>query len=319
MLPFIISLAVFLMVGVIASALILNIQAERRKKHLEKIQGKALPVKKASLDNPNQRRATLEQKLKQNEKAGSKKETIHDLIMQAGLSLSVQKFWIFSLIFAVLITFLVKAIGASPFVTIMAAIIALFGLPKLFLKAKAQGRQKKFLEDFAEALESMMRLLKAGMPVTEAIRMVANEFDGPIGEEMSQIYDQQKIGTPLPEAVLNAAKRMPLTEMQMFATAIAIQTQTGSSLSEVLQNLAAVIRARFKLKRKVKALSSEATASAGIIGALPVVVAGGMYFINREYIEVLFIDPSGKMLLIGAVVWMCVGIFVMKQMINFKV
>ena len=105
----------------------------------------------------------------------------------------------------------------------------------------------------------------------------------------------------------------------MFATAIAIQTQTGSSLSEVLENLANVIRARFKLKRKVKSLSSEATASAGIIGALPVVVAGGMYFINREYIEVLFTDPTGKMLLTGAIIWMGVGVFVMKQMINFKV
>ena len=129
------------------------------------------------------------------------------------------------------------------------------------------------------------------------LKWYAREFTGPMGEEMERIYDQQKIGVPLPEAVLEAAKRMPLTEMQMFATAIAIQTQTGSSLSEVLQNLAAVIRSRFALARKVKALSQEAKSSAAIIGALPVVVAGGMYFINREYIEVLFTDPTGKFLL----------------------
>ena len=164
-----------------------------------------------------------------------------------------------------------------------------------------------------------MRLLKAGMPVSEAIKMVGREFTGPMGEIMERVYDQQKIGVPLPDAVLDAAKRMPLTEMQMFATAIAIQTQTGSSLSEVLQNLAGVIRSRFKLKRKVQALSSEAKASAMIIGALPVVVAAGMYFINREYIEVLFIDPTGKFLLGCAVGWMMVGVLVMRQMINFKV
>ena len=140
-----------------------------------------------------------------------------------------------------------------------------------------------------------------------------------MGEEMGRIFDEQKIGVPLPEAVLNSSKRMPLTEMQMFATAIAIQTQTGSSLSEVLQNLSSVTRSRFKLARKVKALSSEAKASAMIIGALPVVVDLGMYFINREYIEVLFIDPTGKFLLGCAIGWMGLGVFVMKQMINFKV
>jgi tight adherence protein B len=189
----------------------------------------------------------------------------------------------------------------------------------LFLRFKIRRRQKHFMDDFADALESMMRLLKAGMPVSEAIKMVAREFTGPMGEEMERIFDQQKIGVPLPEAVLDAARRMPLTEMQMFATAIAIQTQTGSSLSEVLQNLANVIRARFSLKRKVQALSSEAKASAGIIGALPVLVGLGLYFINPEYIELLFTDSTGKFLLGCAVAWMGVGVLVMRQMINFRV
>ena len=105
----------------------------------------------------------------------------------------------------------------------------------------------------------------------------------------------------------------------MFATAIAIQSQTGSSLSEVLENLANVIRARFKLRRKVKALSSEAKASAAIIAALPVFVATAMFFLNREYIEVLFIDPTGKFLLGGSIFWMFIGCVVMRQMINFRI
>lgn len=164
-----------------------------------------------------------------------------------------------------------------------------------------------------------MRLLKAGMPVSEAIAMISREFTGPVGEEMGNIYDKQKIGVALAEAALEATRSMPLTEMQMFATGLSIQAQTGSSLSEVLTNLSNVIRARFRLKRKIKALSSEAIASASIIAALPVLVATGMYFVNYEYISVLFTDPFGNVLLAIAVFWMSVGVMVMKIMINFKV
>jgi tight adherence protein B len=187
------------------------------------------------------------------------------------------------------------------------------------LKKLAARRQKLFLADLADVLESMVRLLKAGMPVSEAIKMVAREFTGPMGEEMGRIFDQQKVGVPLPEAVLNCAKRMPLTEVHMFATAVSIQAQTGSSLSEVFENLARVVRARFRLKRKVVALSSEAKSSAMIIGALPILVASAMYFINPDYIGTLFYTVTGKWLLAAAIFWMTCGVLVMKQMINFKV
>ena len=278
--------------------------------------------KKSKANVQDQRRSDLAKKLKEeNEEGKAKKKgtSLSELIMQAGLETSVKRFWLYSVISGIAFFLLAKVMGLSPFVTIMMTITGFLGFPRFVLKRKAKKRQKQFMDDFADALESMMRLLKAGMPVSEAIKMVSVEFTGPMGEEMSRVYDQQKIGVPLPEAVLEASKRMPLTEMQMFATAIAIQTQTGSSLSEVLQNLATVIRSRFALQRKVKALSSEAKSSAMIIGALPVVVASGMYFINREYIEVLFIDPTGKFLLGCAIGWMLVGVLVMRQMINFKV
>jgi tight adherence protein B len=198
-------------------------------------------------------------------------------------------------------------------------VTALFGIPRFVLRHLILKRQKKFLMEFADALEAMVRLLKAGMPVSEAVLMVSREFTGPVGEEMSRVYDKQKIGVPLHEAALEACKRMPLPEMQMFATGLSIQAQTGSSLSDVLTNLAGVIRARFKLKRKIKALSSEAISSAGIIGALPLVVSFGLWAVNPGYIEILFISPTGKMLLTGAVIWMGLGVLVMKQMINFKI
>ncbi|HPF78432.1 MAG TPA: type II secretion system F family protein [Alphaproteobacteria bacterium] len=303
------------------SAIVMIQQAEKKKRLMNVVRGGSQYDEKKAKGTKEQKKTDLSRKLRDTEEDKPKKKgaSLTDMIQQAGLEISVKQFWLYSLVSGVLFTFLAKAVGLSTFVVIMVGITSFFGLPRLFLKMKAKKRQKLFMDDMADALESMMRLLKAGMPVSEAIKMVGTEFSGPMGEEMGRIYDQQKIGVPLPEAVLEASKRMPLTEMQMFATAIAIQTQTGSSLSEVLQNLAGVIRARFKLARKVKALSSEAKMSAMIIGALPVIVSGGMYFVNPEYIGLMFTDSTGKFLLGCAVGWMCVGVLVMRQMINFKV
>lgn len=320
------SIGIFMVFGFIVSIIILMQEKAKKQRMLDAVRGgkagdKSKNTKNARANLQDQRRSDLSKKLKDTGKKPKKNKeaSLSEKIEQAGMSISVFQFWLFSAISCVALTFLAKIMGMSPFVVSMASIIGFLGLPRFVLKVKIGKRQKAFMDDFADSLESMMRLLKAGMPVSEAIKMVAREYSGPMGEEMDRIYQEQKIGIPLPEAVLGAARRMPLPEMQMFATAIAIQTQTGSSLSEVLQNLATVIRSRFKLQRKVKALSSEAKASAMIIGALPVVVATGMYFINREYIEVLFIDPTGKFLLGCAVAWMMVGVLVMRQMINFKV
>ena len=319
-----IAIIVLIMLGVII-AYALNQEAERKKRIalVIKGQGGAGETQVSAKDEQNRRRAEIAKKLKdskeENKDTDKKKVSVSMLIGQAGLSISPQQFWLFSFLSMIVLTLIAKMLGQPPFVLLMVAIIGLLGLPRLVLKKMAQGRQKKFLEEFPDALEATVRLLKAGMPVSEAIAMISKEFEGPVGEEMSQIYDKQKIGVALHEAALEGTRRMPLSEMQMFATGLAIQAQTGSSLSEVLTNLSNVIRARFRLKRKIKALSSEAIASAGIIGALPNLVALGMYFANREYIMVLFTDPFGKVLLAGAVIWMCFGIMAMKIMINFKV
>lgn len=248
-----------------------------------------------------------------------KKGGLRDLIQQAGFQTSVPRFWLYS-VFTMIGTFLLFwLMGTSTLALLLFTITGLLGLPKLFLKFKAKRRQKRFLADFADALDAMVRLLKAGMPVTEAIAMVGREFEGPVSIEMAYIYEQQKIGVTLPDAAEKAAIHVPITEMQMFATALAIQSETGASLSEVLTNLSGVIRARFKLKRKVVALSSEARTSAMIIGALPIMVGTLLKLINPDYMDVLFHDPTGHILLWASGFWMSLGILVMRQMINFRV
>jgi tight adherence protein B len=258
-------------------------------------------------------------------KAAREQKAMHDtqslssLIMQAGLSITPLQFWIYSIAFGTVTTGILWSTSLSRIIVVLLAFTAFFGFPRFFLKFKARRRQKAFLNDFADAIEAMIRLLKAGMPVGEAIAMVGREFTGPVGEEMSRIYDAQKLGVPMQDAVRKMAPRMPLPEVQMFATSIAIQVQTGSSLSEVLGNLSGVIRARYRLKRKIEALSAEAKISAMIIGALPILVSLALWGVNPDYIALLFTHPTGKMLAAGAITWMCIGIIVMRQMINFRV
>lgn len=322
--PVILGLIVLIAMGMVV-VLMKNNEAARKQRALSVIKGRGGADSggpRNEKDAQNKRRAEIAKKLKESGEAEDKpkKNNTAMLLEHAGMSISPQKFWIFSAVFGLVAVLLSKFVfHHSIFVVLMVALTAFLGLPRLFLNFKIKRRQKKFLEEFADALEAMVRLLKAGMPVTEAIKMAGREFEGPVGEEMGRIYDAQKVGIPLPEATLIAAKRMPITEVQMFATAVAIQQQTGSSLSEILLNLAGVIRARFRLRRKVQALSSEAKSSAMIIGALPFLIGGGLYLINPEYIGILFTSGTGKFLLVGAGVWMSIGIMIMKIMINFKI
>ncbi len=308
--------------GMLAYFLFFFVQKKKaRNRAVSVIRGHgAVDPKNAEKNAQDKRRAEITKKLQGMD--GEVKARRGDLklrLVQAGLTITVRQFYLFSAIFMVVAVGLALISGQPPHVAALVAIASFLGFPRFVLRWKTKRRQKKFLEEFADALEAMVRLLKAGMPVSEAIAMASREFTGPIGEEMSRIYDSQKIGVPLPEAALDAARRMPITEMQMFATGLAIQAQTGSSLSEVLMNLARVIRARFKLKRKIQALSSEAKASAMIIGALPFLVGGGMYLIDPKFISVLFETKVGNAWMIGSGCWMLLGILVMRQMINFKV
>lgn len=318
---------IFVVVLTVALLIVMNREKAKTDKALSIITGgqNTNDRKVSDKDEQNKRREQIAKKLKETreeqELEGKKKQkrTISLMMEQAGLDGSPKKFWVFSCLSLAIFALLGKLMNAGSVLMVMLCVIGLFGVPRFVLRHLTLRRQKNFLQEFPDALEAMVRLLKAGMPVSEAIAMISKEFEGPVGEEMMRVYDKQKIGVPLYEAAQEATRRMPLTEMQMFATGLTIQAQTGSSLSEVLMNLSGVIRARFRLKRKIKALSSEAVASASIIGALPCLVTLGLWLVNPEYIGILFTDSFGKILLAGAVTWMLIGILVMKIMINFKI
>lgn len=321
---FLIAAIVFLIVGIVMF-IFMNMGSNKQKKDIAIIRGSSAGDSYVDeKDLQNKRRAEIARKLKSSKDEGKEgeasKTSLAMKLQQAGLvNPSVGKFWLLSVISCSVFVGGAIFMEWSLLIIGLMAVTGFLGLPRFILKRKIKKRQKAFLEEFPDALDAVVRLLKAGMPVSEAISMITKEYEGPVGEEMSIVYDKQKIGVPLHEAALEGCRRMPLPEMQMFAAGLAIQAQTGSSLSEVLTNLSGVIRARFRLKRKVMALSSEAIASASIIASLPPLVATGLYFVSPGYLDPLFETSTGKNMLMGALFWMFCGVMVMKQMINFKI
>ena len=304
-------------------AVIVNNRQKKRDRFLSVITGNSSATESADRAT-TQKRADIAKKLKQvgseREQKKKSRSTLRALMAQAGVEAPLSRYWVWSGISAVVVFLLLSIITGWPAIAkTMLSVAAFFSLPKMVLRKMAARRQKKFLSEFPDALDAAVRLLQAGMPISEAVAMISREFDGPIRDEMMRIYDNQKLGMSLGAAALEMAERIPLTEVHMFATALQIQSETGSSLGEVLTNLSAVIRARFRLKRKVQALSAEAKASAMIIGALPLLVSGGLYLVNPKYISILFDTFKGNIALGFALFWMFCGIIVMRQMINFKI
>jgi tight adherence protein B len=178
-------------------------------------------------------------------------------------------------------------------------------------------RQAKFLLEFANAIDIMVRGVQSGLAFSDCMQIIARESPEPVRSEFADLVAQQAVGVPLSAAFERMSERMPLQEVSFFAIVIAIQHQTGGNLAEVLSNLAQVLRDRYRLEAKVRAFSAEAKTSAIIIGALPPCVILAVFFTSPGYISILWHDTLGNMMLIGSAIWMFIGVLVMRKMINF--
>jgi tight adherence protein B len=181
-----------------------------------------------------------------------------------------------------------------------------------------KGRQKKFVEQFADALDVIVRGVKSGLPLNECLRVIARESPQPLGAEFQNVCDALAMGVTLEQALQRLYQRMPIQEVNFFAIVLAIQQKAGGNLSEALGNLSAVLRSRKLLREKIKALSSEAKASAMIIGALPICVMVMVYMTTPAYIMSLFTSDLGHLILLIAAGLMGAGIYIMRSMINFN-
>jgi tight adherence protein B len=209
--------------------------------------------------------------------------------------------------------------GMQIFVVLGIAFVVGAGVPRFFVNFVLKRRLKKFLDELPNALDVMVRSIKSGLPLNDALRLIANEAKDPVKTEFRRVVESQQMGLSVPDAIARMYLTVPLSEVNFFAIVIQIQAQAGGNLSEALSNLSRVIRDRKKMKAKVTALSMEAKASAYIIGALPFIVATLVYLTSPEYMMILFTDPRGHLIMGCSAVWMSIGIFVMRNMINFDI
>ncbi|MEE2565796.1 type II secretion system F family protein [Hyphobacterium marinum] len=276
----------------------------------------------SALDQSAQRRRQVQESLKDIEErqrnARKKAVTLKSRIEQAGFSFKPTAFWIGSGVLAVVAFAVAMITGQSLLVSAGITIAAGLGVPRWFLGMKVSGRQKKFTAEFANALDIIVRGVKSGLPLNECLKVIARETPDPVGSEFAKLVEAQSVGVSLEDGIKKMCERMPLPELNFFATVLTIQQKTGGNLAEALANLSAVLRARKMMREKISALSSEAKASAMIIGALPPGVLAIVYFTTPSYMTAMFVEPKGQLMLLGGAMWMGIGILMMRGMINFK-
>ncbi|WP_029042030.1 type II secretion system F family protein [Cucumibacter marinus] len=323
--PLVLALLAAVSIGALAFALVPGLvgdsRAEKRKEALKRDNGD-LRQAQANLKQRDTRRRTVQQALKTQNEALEKKRKkagLQQRIYQAGMKIRARSFVRNAVILGLVICVI------AWFIEIPLYFVPVFGLaggylgPMWFLKRQTRRYQAQFLDELPTAVETIVRGVKSGLPLNDSIKVVAKETREPVKTEFARILDQQSVGKPMSEAIEILYDRVPLPEVNFFVVVIAVQQQAGGNLSEALSNLANVLRARKKMHAKVKAMSSEAKASAMIIGALPFVVAGLVSLVSPGYMAPLISTTLGYLWLGVAAVMMALGIFVMNRMIQFDV
>ena len=272
---------------------------------------------RSSLD-PAKRRKAIADTLKEFESQNKKKRlTVEQRIGQAGLELSRNSFFALSALCGVILAAALYVVNGDLLVVAGAAVVGGFGLPLWTLSFLRDRRIGRFVLEFPGAIDIIVRGIRAGLPVADCFRVIATEAPEPVRGEFRQIVEAQALGLSVGEATERLVDRMPIPEASFFSIVVNITQKSGGNLSESLSNLSTVLRDRKKMKGKIQAMASEAKTSAGIIGALPFLVGGAVTFLSPGYIMVLFTTSSGKIVVGCCLLWMLIGVMIMRKMINF--
>jgi tight adherence protein B len=239
-------------------------------------------------------------------------------IDQSGVQASLSGVFLIAVGLAVLMAFVAGAALGSKWGWPVGA-AAGFAMPFLYLKSKRTRRMRTFEEQFPEGLDLIARALKAGHAFATGLKMVANEMPEPVGPEFRKTFDEQNFGLPLKDALDNLTHRVPHLDVRFFATAVLIQRETGGNLSEILENLAHVVRERFKILRQVRVYTAHGRFTGYVLLALPAVLCIALAFINPDHMNLLFRNPMGQMMLGGALVMQFIGYMWIKQVIKIEV
>ncbi len=321
-------LLAMLSVGGVAWAILYGRMSQQAKTEKRREQVQARPstttgVVAAVRQDAAKRRKSVQDTLKDMEirqKALAKRSSSPPLplrLQQAGLKLSAQMFYVLSVVLALLVLGLCFFLKMPWYAMAILPVAAGLVIPRWLVNFIRKRRFKKFTNEFPNAVDVIVRGVKAGLPLHDCIRVIAQESAEPVRSEFRTISEAQSMGVSLADAVVRMPERVPIPETNFFAIAIAIQQKSGGNLSEALGNLSRVLRERKKMKGKIGAMSMEAKASGAIIGALPFIVMALVFITSPGYIMLLFTQQMGHLILAAAGFWMFCGIMVMRKMINF--
>jgi len=251
--------------------------------------------------------------------SGSRLEALALRLHRTGRDWTLQQYLLVSLAIVVLFGALVLMKTGAPLLALMVGLAAGAGIPHYVLNFLIKRRANAFTTKFPDAIELLVRGLRSGLPVTETLGVVAGEVPGPVGEEFKLVTERIKIGRTMEDALQDTADRLNMPEFSFFCITLAIQRETGGNLAETLANLADVLRKRAQMKLKIRAMSSESKASAYIVGSLPFIVFGLIYWVNPGYIGNFFVDDRLIIAGLGGFTWMGIGFFIMAKMVSFEI
>lgn len=266
------------------------------------------------------RRKLVQETLKELEgkrKRRKKRLSLREMIEQAGFAFQVRDFYLFSALLGLVAGTAALLLGGGLLLALGGAFAAGLGLPRWFLSFMRERRLRKFLDDFPNAIDIIVRGVKAGLPLNDTLRTIAAESAEPVRSEFREAIEAQAFGLPVGDALARMYERIPLAEVNFLAIVVSVQSQSGGNLAEALSNLSRVLRDRKRLKGKIQAMSQEAKASAAIIAALPIAVMILVYITTPAYIALLWQTELGQVMLVASALWMTIGVLVMRKMINF--
>ncbi len=247
-------------------------------------------------------------------------EVLDQRLSRTGAKIHVGRYIAFSLLLtAVISLFLLFVLMLSPWLAVAAGTICGIGIPHLIVNRMIEKRLERFTALFPDAIDLIVRGLRSGLPVTESISAVGQEMPDPVGGEFRRIAESVKLGRTLEDALWDTAKRLDTADFKFFVISLSVQRETGGNLAETLANLSDILRRRRQMRLKIKAMSSEARASAYILGSLPFIMFGLIFLLNPGYEMELFTDPRGRIMLGVGLTTMTIGILVMRKMVRFEI
>ena len=243
---------------------------------------------------------------------------LQKLLAQAGMSIRAGNFLGISALVGVGATIVVYTIGKKAEFAWIALLVG-FIIPYSYASFRRNKRFEKFEELFPEAIDTLARAVRAGHAFTTALEMITNEVAEPVASEFRQLYEEQKFGMPVRDALMNLTDRMPLVDVKFFVTAVMLQRETGGNLAEILDNLSYVIRERFKIQRQVRVYTAQGRLTMALLMGMPPIIVTVMLILNPSFIRPLFQDPIGHTLLVLGITLQTIGYFVIRKIIRIQV